>query len=409
VISLVAVLAALVLAYLFPRTAVVVMVPVVLVARALPQLGTAYLLPAAVVGAWVLGLLTGRWPLNRFHLKAGVLASLLVVSYVWAPAGHALSPSATGFYGLITMIGLSCAASSFRPPTDAVLWAMVTSGLIVAVTLVTGGIGPFSVIDVNYGPYTRAEAFGIGANYLGILMGVAATAAFGYALYRRRAVVLLAVLPMIAALPALKSRQALVMIAAGAVLVVAYQLGSRRPAVAVGVVAVMLGAGVLLAGTAYQSALGSRASRDLSSSDAAREAAIPVAISVGLAHPLLGIGDGNFPEFAAADPRIGLSLSTHNDFLRVFAEFGAPAFLAFGVVVWGAVRSARRRDRTRTMLPVLCIYLLSLFGGNTLSVVVVSCGFFVLLGTAAGLPLPEPSDATPVPGRRGISTDAVTA
>jgi hypothetical protein len=378
-----------VLVYLYPKIAVIVSIPVFLVQQSLPLFGLVNQLPRLIVLVWALGLIQGRWHLSRFHVKAIILASMLVISYLWASAGHDYGVANTGFTTLLSGIGLACVAASLRPSPQIVLAAIAGTGVIASAFVVTGGFGNSDAILVDYGNYVRAVAFGLNSNYLGALIALGATATVGLALFRRQPVILLCLIPMVAVQPELKSRSTLGLLILGILLAVVFQVGFRRSVALVGALVVL----ALLFGSSvapiYRSALGSRANVDLSDSDSIRAAAVPLAISTGGSHLLLGVGDGNFQTAAATSETIGTAVNTHNDYLRVFAEFGVVALVAFAVVLGAGVVGAARLDGTRTILPVLTVFLMSLLFSNHLGTLAISGGFWILLGTAASLPAGE--------------------
>jgi hypothetical protein len=140
----------------------------------------------------------------------------------------------------------------------------------------------------------------------------------------------------------------------------------------------------------YQTALGARSNVDLSDSDSIRAATVPLAVRVGIEYPLLGIGDGNFQAFAEDSESIGTAVNTHNDYLRLFAEFGLPGLVALILMLASGLSRAVRSESAALVMPVLIVFLVSLLFGNHLSALAVSGGFWVLLGVAASLPRIRP-------------------
>jgi len=143
----------------------------------------------------------------------------------------------------------------------------------------------------------------------------------------------------------------------------------------------------LAAGPLYNAVLGQRAQADLSTSDSVREATVPLAIELGLRNLAVGIGDGNFPRAAANSSEIGVEVNTHNDYLRAFAEWGLVATAALLAMIFWVVRTSGRREQASLVRPTLLVFLVALLAGNLLGSAGTSGGFWVLLGTAASLPL----------------------
>jgi hypothetical protein len=145
-------------------------------------------------------------------------------------------------------------------------------------------------------------------------------------------------------------------------------------------------------------------------------ASIAVAIRLGMieaagrmlrAHPLLGVGVGQFPE------RVGDFVSgalatrfppavrenAHNNFVQVAAELGLVGFAAFIAVVALAFLDAGRGLAHEPLRTAVCIalgaFLLTCIGGHPLLVPEAACAFWMLLGTAAGSPAARPAFALP--------------
>jgi O-antigen ligase len=211
-----------------------------------------------------------------------------------------------------------------------------------------------------------------------------AVAALGLALHGRRPLFALAVLPCLAAMPMIKSRSSLVLVAVGAFVVLFVGRGVRARTVTVAAIVLVLLAAPTIVTSTYDAVLGERAAADLSQTDAARAAAAQVAFDVAVDHPVLGVGYGNFPVYAAQDPALGFELNTHNDYLRIASEAGLGAFAALVYVLASGVRSMRRLRHGTPALAVALVYCTALLVANPLSNLVVSTGFWVLLGASVG-------------------------
>lgn len=390
VVPLASLVAAFGFVYLFPRYAVVVSIPLLLLQQTLPAIAQVNRVPLLITAAWVVGLIQGRWSITRFHLLSGFLILLLGIAYTWAPIGHSFGPGYTGFIELLSGIALASAVSSIRPPAWLVVGAIAATGAFASTSVVFGGFGNSSSVLVDYGNYFRAVAFGLNSNYLGVVVALGFTAVISLTLLRRQPLLLLLTLPMLIVQPALKSRSSLGLLVLGLVLAVAFYVGFRRS-----ILLLVIGVVVALAfstsiDSIYQTALGARSNVDLSDSDSIRAATVPLAVRVGIEYPLLGIGDGNFQAFAEDSESIGTAVNTHNDYLRLFAEFGLPSLVALILMLASGLSRAVRSESAALVMPVLIVFLVSLLFGNHLSALAVSGGFWVLLGVAASLPRIRP-------------------
>ncbi|MBB5870810.1 hypothetical protein F4553_004189 [Allocatelliglobosispora scoriae] len=136
---------------------------------------------------------------------------------------------------------------------------------------------------------------------------------------------------------------------------------------------------------------GSRTSAELTYNNSVRARAALLAADVALHHPLRGIGYAGFAAYAQTADGFGIYMNTHNDYLRLAAEAGMPALIAFGVLVAMGLR--RRGGRQYMMARALVVTnLVTLLFANTLSNLAVSIAFWAALGILlANPPLrPEP-------------------
>jgi hypothetical protein len=80
-VPLMSLVAAFVFVYLFPRYAVVVSIPLLLLQQILPAIAQVNRVPLLMTAVWAMGLIQGRWTITRFHLRSGFLILLLGIAY----------------------------------------------------------------------------------------------------------------------------------------------------------------------------------------------------------------------------------------------------------------------------------------------------------------------------------------
>jgi O-antigen ligase len=123
---------------------------------------------------------------------------------------------------------------------------------------------------------------------------------------------------------------------------------------------------------------------NLADSDSVRVRAAAVATDYALTKPFTGIGYGLFGSAALLDPRLGIFVNTHNDYLRIAAEAGIPAILIFLFLLGLAFRSTKSGP-ARALRPLIIVYAVGLLFANTLSNLLVTLPVWLALGVAIGL------------------------
>jgi O-antigen ligase len=114
------------------------------------------------------------------------------------------------------------------------------------------------------------------------------------------------------------------------------------------------------------------------------------AVRVAAGHPLRGIGYGTFPSHAGAE--FGLHIATHNDYLRLAAETGIPALVAFLGLLWLGLRRPASGDLA-VLRAMTAAYAAGLLFANALASLVISTPFWLALGCLLATPRP-PLDHT---------------
>lgn len=83
-----------------------------------------------------------------------------------------------------------------------------------------------------------------------------------------------------------------------------------------------------------------------------REAALQVALEVGLRHPFGGIGVGNLPLYTAGDPRLNIPISAHNAYAGLLASAGVVPLILLLALTWRSFSYAMR-ERSYTGLAAI--------------------------------------------------------
>lgn len=376
---------------LSPRGSILVAIPALM----LPSLpvGPSVPIDYTVIGAlavcWLMGLLLGRWPLRRrVHAPIALLSIWLVVVWNLHHAHGHLVSVASDFHTLLLGLLLCAVAASVRPDPWRVLQATAVSGTGVVIAVVFSGGSNVA--------NQRLSIMGLNSNYLGLLLATSLCASTALALsdrgFRSRAFFLCCAILQAVALFQTRSRGSYVAAAVG-VLVVALVGRTRRVQLTIitGVALVALIA-PSAPSTISAAALKGRTAQELNSDTNLRLDVQAVAWQTALRHPVTGIGYGSFPDIAAVDPRLGIFINTHNDYLRLSAEAGLPALALLLALLGVMVLLDVRRELDRALLAVLGAYFSGLMFANTLSNLKVTGAAWVLLGTSWALVLQRDRD-----------------
>ena len=222
-----------------------------------------------------------------------------------------------------------------------------TTSALLGVILVTGAIsGVVASLQRDY-VEGRLQGLGLNPNYLAAYLAVPIVISIGLAARRRNPLWLA---PGVACLPALletQSRAGFLATAAGAAFLV-IQGRSQRQKILIALICMVAALAILafpvhLDGISGLSA-GNRSAVELSSDNLVRARVAWFALHTALSHPLLGIGFGQFPGYAAVSSSFGIYVTTTNEYLLLASETGLISLAAFLLLLWPALRGTARRE-----------------------------------------------------------------
>lgn len=235
----------------------------------------------------------------------------------------------------------------------------------------------------------RSRALGLNPDYVAILVVLMIAAVVAGRLSRRLAIVgALVIFPLaLVALARTQSRAAFITLA---IVIVVFLVGRDRGALfgrnrvtAAAVLAATI-VFVLIAfpGTAdmlQAQFFSQRTSLDYASSNQERTLALIASVRLMAAHPLLGVGYGNFPTIASGLPGLFDFVNTHNEYTRFGAELGLVGLVLLLVPLVSAIRRTIHA-RTLNVLAVLLVMSTAMLAGNFLNSVVTAYPFWLALG-----------------------------
>ncbi len=303
---------------------------------------------------------------GRPHLALVALGGLLVVSV----RGDGPSTRTSDLAGLLAGLVLLAAVAALPPRPRTVARVVVLVGAAAAVHAIVAGVAVSG----------RLSGAGLLANYFGALLAVPAAAGVGLARLERRALWIVLSALCVAAIVQTHSRGGAIAAAAGVAVALIAGQPRRRQIAGVALAAAAGVALILVANPLADAVVSGRNAEQLHVNNRVRLDAAQLALVEALHHPVKGIGYGEFPKVAAADPHVDLYMNTHNDFLRLAAEAGVATLLLF-LVVLGAGLFARAGPALLPLVAGVTAGAANLFFANTLANLTVSGVFWICLGT----------------------------
>ena len=288
--------------------------------------------------ATVVRVCTGSLRVQPPHLWVAALIVMMLLTYFF-PADPLVSGTETQDTLIWTIGGLLVltVCMALPPATGALLGVILMTGAI-------SGVVASSQRDYLEG---RLQGLGLNPNYLAIYLAVPIVISIGLAARHRN---LLWLAPAAACLPALlatKSRAGFLAMAAGVVFII-IQGRSRRQKMFIALISVL----AVLAVLAFPVNLnelsslgaGDRSAVELGSDNLVRSQVAWFALHAALTHPLLGIGFGQFPQYAAVSSSFGRYITTTNEYLLLASETGLISLAAFLILLWPGLRKSAHGD-----------------------------------------------------------------
>jgi len=307
---------------------------------------------------------TGPWLLG-----AGALLLLLTASLtVGDRAGYGAPPLPVDFPDIVVGLLLLMAAV-VCPPRPRLLAGMLA---------LTGAGAAAYLLVIGAYVHDRLSGVTINPNYLGALLAGSLAAAVGLARGRRFGWLVPAALCGVGVVQT-HSRGALIAALVG--VAVAVTGGRSKGWRLAGLAGAGFGVAILftVANQAPEVAFGDRTAEQLTANTAIRADALRLALDLAVTHPVRGVGFSLFPYLARADPRLGVFINTHNDYLKLAAECGLLTLVVFVALLAAGLTGPARPELVgiRAMVAAGAVTLLFV---NALSNEAVGVGFWVCLG-----------------------------
>jgi hypothetical protein len=353
--------------------------------KTLPATFLVIVLAIAALALFCMGSLRPR-PL---HLSVAVLGMVVLLGYFFpaarlVPAGQIL-PSLIAVFGGLVVLTVFISAP---PSADALLRVILVTGAVVGVVASIQG-------DNLEG---RLQGLGLNPNYLAVYLAVPIVISAGLALRHRNPLWLA---PGAACLPALlasQSREGFLAMLAG----LGFVMIQGRPRVQQ--VPIVVAAAVFMAvfpGHLAALGAGSRSAADLTSDNLVRVHVALFAVRVALSHPLVGIGFGQFPNYAAASSGFGVYITTTNEYLLLASENGLIALAALLLMLWFAFEGPCHGDMA-LVRAALVTSAVSILFVDSFESSLVALPFWACLGVLlARRPISTAWSRPPSPGARG--------
>ena len=311
----------------------------------------------------------GRLRFRPVHLWLAVLGGMALLGYFFPAEELAASDQRLPIL-IAVLTGLVVVAVFVAEPP--------TAGVLLTVITITGAVAGVLASLQGETLEGRLEGLGTNPNGLAVYLAAPVVISVGMALHRRNPLWLA---PGAACLPALlasQSREGFLAAVAGA----AFLLLQNRPrtvqvAITVAAVAVVALPGRLSALASLGA--GSRPAAELATDNQVRLQVAWFAAHTAVTHPLLGIGLGQFPDYAAASNGLGVYIATTNQYLQLAAEGGLLSLAALVALLWLAV-SRRRTGELAIVRAVVVTFAVAMLFIDSFESALVALPFWACLG-----------------------------
>jgi hypothetical protein len=355
-----------------PQQLIIIVIPWSVLSTAfLHSLYSVLGLAVALGLAAIVSFSTGSFRLQKSHVWISVICVMALTSYFFPQVR--LESSNLPLQGITWMVvGLVVAAVSISSPARPALLARVV--------LLTGTAA--AVIAQAQGQTLggRLQGLQLNPNYLAVYLAPAIVISLALSL-RHRNIFWLG--PGLVCLPVLlssQSREGVLAVVAG----VAFVCVQGRPPIQKAMIALTF----LIVVAAFPGDLGEisslgagdRSAAELSTDNYVRARVASFAVHVALAHPLRGIGFGQFPAYAAASSAYGLYITTTNEYLLLPAETGLISLIALLVLLCRALKNPRP-DEMSVIRVAVFVCAVSMLFIDSFSSPVLAIPFWACLGT----------------------------
>ena len=349
-----------------PRVAVVVAVPMTVLASLLPGFGVMATIAAAAIQIGVLAR-CGRNLRVAPTIAVLSLMALLTFSHLRGEGGSVVAVEAARNTLLSTLIGIGLLLSAMAVDVNRLALLRALAG--------TGAIGSIYLMNTGSVVGGRLSTEGFNANLTGHIAALALLAAWGTFLATRRPWWLACASPAALLLVLSQSRGALVIVSLGiAVPWIFLRLSFARVLLAGAIAAVLYVAWPVIS-TGLALLLSSRVYEESET----RANVLQLALRAIGEHPLAGLGWRRFPDYSYN--HLGLLLNTHNEYARVAAESGLLALVALLALAFMGLRRPMVDRTDRGAKGLLLGGLTALAFANTLSVLAICVPLWLVLGT----------------------------
>jgi hypothetical protein len=366
-----------------PDLVLLCMLPVfTLVAPIAPQKALE-LLPVVLLIEVVSRGLSGRYKIPGVYVGVSSLLALWIMASGILALGQGVSPSFQyDIVDSVLALSFGVVAAILRPRRDWLLTAITASGVVMAFSVrFSAAVAGASAAKTDV---TRASALGLNPNGVALFLALGVVAGLGKLVTTRRPAWLIPLAIMIASFPLAKSRASLLIVAGGLLGFVIFSRSMRLRVAAIVLTGVIVLVVPNIRTRIVDATLQGRAHQLSAESDDARRHAAIKAFHLGMQHPVLGIGWGEFPNAAAADPSVGVAIVTHDDYARLLAEAGWPALALFCALFFLAFRGRSEDDLDWALKALLCAMAVSLVTANVLYNIPSAFPYMAVIGTMAG-------------------------
>lgn len=352
---------------------VVMLIPCTAVGTAfLHSLWFSVVLAGVLFSFMVILFCTGQLQFRTSHLWIAVIGVSVLLAYLVPQVN--LEPSDQPIQALAwLLLGLVVLTVTVASPPKA--------GVLIRVILLVGTLAAIVAQVQGSLQSDRLQGIELNPNYLAVYLAVPIVISISLALDRRNPVWLIPGAICMISLLASQSREGFLAAIAGTAFSVIQRTSRNFKIVLtlVTIITILAFPGDLNVITGLGA--GARTATELNTDNIARAQVALFALHVIEAHPILGIGLGQFPAYAeASSSSLGIYITTTNEYLLLAAETGLTSLFALVVLLWISVRRVQQGDMAIVRVSVFTLIVAMLFI-DLFSNPVVAVPFWACLGT----------------------------